>query len=292
MSDLDKYRKLLNHQPDEVNDELAEFIQQSSNAKIPAGKSKEAIWDQIEEEIGEEKKLVNIWMYVGIAASLLLAASFVFYFNSQESPSQLLSFQTNLGESTTVELPDGSKVVLNANSEISYEEKWGRSLSLQGEAFFEVVEGGKFTVNTQVGIVEVLGTSFNVFARDSIFEVACKTGKVRVDIPYKSYSEAITPGEMVRLEADTVQKGALTQDLIGKWQAGEFYFSDQKLSNVLQELERQFDVSIEIGDSTDYIFSGYFTNKNVEDALDMVCLPLGLQYTKIDQKSYSISELN
>ena len=90
MSDLDKYRKLLNHQPDEVNDELAEFIQQSSNAKIPAGKSKDAIWDQIEEEIGEENKSVTIWMYVGIAASLPLVASFVFYLNSQVSPSQLL----------------------------------------------------------------------------------------------------------------------------------------------------------------------------------------------------------
>ena len=56
-------------------------------------------------------------------------------------------------------------------------------------------------------------------------------------------------------------------------------------------MERQFDVSLSVADSSDIEFSGYFTNKNIEDALDMVCLPLGLTYEKVSLKKYAIKEI-
>ena len=291
MSDLEKYRDLLNHQSGEVNDELSEFLEKASKGHVPAGKKKEDIWAEIEKEIDEEKKAsIPIWTYTGIAASILLIATVAILFYPKGTPA-ILEIRTTMAESQSIDLPDGSKVTLNANSSISYSEDWDRKLTLDGEAFFEVVKGEQFVVNTRIGSVEVLGTSFNVFARDSTFEVACKTGKVRVDIPSKNLSEPLTPGESIRMEVDTVKRISLDTELVGKWQAGEFYFNEQHLAEVLMEVERQFSVSIELPDSSDYVFSGYFTNKNIESALDMVCLPLGLSYEQTGVGKYSIIEL-
>ena len=78
---------------------------------------------------------------------------------------------------------------------------------------------------------------------------------------------------------------------VGKWKSGEFYFNEQLLSSVLKEMERQFDVSLSVADSANIEFSGYFTSKSIEDALDMVCLPLGLTYEKINQRTYAIKEI-
>ncbi|WP_420315908.1 FecR family protein [Ekhidna sp.] len=292
MSDLDKYRKILNHQEDKVNDELSQFLDKTSKAKLPKGKTKDQIWSQIESAINEEKKTVPIWTYISIAASLILVASLVFLFNrSETTPVKELSYTIPVADSQIIDLPDGSRVTVNANSSINFSEKWDRKVKLEGEGFFEVVEGSKFTVATSNGSVEVLGTSFNVYSRDSVFEVACKTGKVKVEIPSKSISEALTPGESIRLETDTIKRTSLDVELVGKWKSGEFYFSEQRLSNVLKEVERQFGVSVILPDSSDFVFDGYFTNKSIESALDMVCLPLGLTYEETGNKTYAIKEL-
>ncbi|MEP0986774.1 FecR domain-containing protein [Ekhidna sp.] len=291
MSDLDKYRKILDHESSDLNDELAEFLKNSANANAPKGKSKEDIWNNIESEINESKASIPIWTYLSIAASIALIVTFVFIFSSNDPivPKQL-SFSTTPAESKTIDLPDGSQVILNASSTISYMDQWDRAVTLDGEAFFEVVKGGKFSVITNIGSVEVLGTSFNVYSRDSTFEVACKTGKIKVQIPSKSLEEPLTPGQTIRLETDTVKRSSLDTELVGKWQAGEFYFSEQRLSNVLKEVERQFNVSINLPDTTDTIFDGYFTNKDIDSALEMVCLPLGLTYEKTGQTTYAIKE--
>ena len=290
MDDLEKYKDLLNHESKDVNDDLGDFLKQASNARIPKSKTKEEIWSRIEDEIEEEKKsTIPLWRYVSIAASIILIATLVFVSTDKSAPT-LIETNTLAAESKTIQLPDGSEVILNANSSLNYAEDWNREVNLKGEAFFEVTKGSKFLVNTSIGSVEVLGTSFNVFARDSTFEVSCKTGQVKVEIPDKSVSELITPGQSIRLEADTVRRTSVDTDLVGRWQAGVFYFSDQKLSDVLREVERQFDVQVSLPDTTDYIFNGYFTNKNIESALEMVCLPLGLAYEKTAQGTYAIQE--
>ncbi|NQZ78808.1 MAG: FecR domain-containing protein [Ekhidna sp.] len=293
MDDLEKYRKILDHDSEESNDELADFLLKSSKAKIPEGRGKDAIWDAIDSTIedSQERAKPKHWTYLGIAASVTLLISLIFVFRTENTPAEVRSEATLMGETKVIDLPDGSQVSLNANSRVTFSTPWNREVLLKGEGFFEVVKGGKFTVQTTIGSVEVLGTSFNVYARDSAFAVACKTGKVKVAIPGKSILEPLTPGQSIRLEMDTVKRSSLDTDLVGKWQAGEFYFSEQRLSNVLKEVERQFGVSIYLPDTTEYIFDGYFTNKNVESALEMVCLPLGLEYEKTGSASYSIKEL-
>ncbi len=291
MSDLDKYRDLINHEENDSKDELSEFLRKSSSVKVPSKKSKEEIWNNIAGAIEEEKntdsKKTYTWRLVGIAASIALIASISFFLLK---PAELIEVATASGENTTQVLPDGSKVILNASSMITYSDDWNRELTLEGEAFFEVTEGNKFLVKTNVGNVQVLGTSFNVFARDGSFNVACKTGKVRVTVPERSVSEDIVPGQAITVDTDTVKVVFRVPETMGNWQNGEFYFDHQPINSVFQELQRQFSIEIEFDGSGEQEFSGYFTNKRLETALDMVCLPLGLEYEKTGQNTFAISK--
>jgi transmembrane sensor len=81
-----------------------------------------------------------------------------------------------------VELPDGSIVLLNRNSSISYDEDFDpRHINLTGEAYFKVTTVGiPFTVATTLGEVAVLGTKFDIISSDDELEVEVESGKVEL----------------------------------------------------------------------------------------------------------------
>jgi len=292
MSDLDKYKDIINHQEVAGEDEFAQFLKGAANAKLPEGKGKSAIWDAIDQEIEEDEEKgtssFNIWPVLGVAASIAMVISFFFFFTSEDTTSEQLSYATQNAEQKTVQLPDGSSVEVNTNSTLQFSEDWDRKVTLTGEAFFEVVKGSTFEVSTPSGTITVLGTSFNVYARSGNLEVACKTGKVQVTIPEKSFAAAIEPGEAISFRSDTVKREQYIPDLIGKWNEGEFYFNDKMLSEVLGELQRQFDIQVELADTIDQKFTGFFSSSDVETALEMICLPLDLSYEKVGDSNFVI----
>lgn len=300
MSDLDKYRDLLNQGENGPDDELSEFLRNSTQTKVPAGKNKEAIWSKISEAIdkddAEQKDPVPIWKYVGIAASIALITFFSFklFENPGDISDQTASItliDTKSAETKIDTLPDGSRVILNAASSVAYHKNWDRKVSLIGEAFFEVVKGEKFLVETEFGDVQVLGTSFNVFARNGNLEVACKTGKVKVTVPGRMIAEELIPGKYIAIEADTVRREARVPESIGKWKSGEFYFENKPISHVFAEFERQFNVEIEYdaNESDAMLFTGYFRNdRDMESALETVCVVMDLKYQKTGQNTFII----
>lgn len=289
MEDLEKYRDILNHQRTDKSDDVAEFLIKASKAKLPASKHKEDIWKQIESSIDEPKKkqkTFSILPLIGIAASITLIA--VYFIFLKPSSNEVFVLSTPLAQTKEVSLPDGSIVQLNASSKLEYNQKWERQVNLEGEAFFEVKKGSRFEVNTANGKITVLGTSFNVYARGSQLEVACKTGLVNVAITDKSFSENISPGEVIILKEDTVKKETRIVELMGKWHTGEFYFDNQPFNDVLNELHRQFGMEFLTADTVDQKFTGFFNTNSVEQALDMVCLPLDLSYEKVGEQNYII----
>jgi len=288
VKDIDKYDKLLNHKSEPFDgDEIAQFLQKSSTAKIPEGKGKQAIWDAIEANLSEEQApsktiKLNPWIAGGIAASIMLIVSLVLTFQSTSTPEKIHIIAES-GTDVLHKLPDGSTVKLNASSSIFYYEKWDRSLSLSGEAFFEVTKGSKFVVKTRLGEVEVLGTSFNVFARDSTFEVSCKTGQVQVTLPDKSFVEVLQPGDQIVARVDTVVQTTINMKEIGNWTTGEFYFNNRPIREVLDEIERQYKTKIAIRNGDTLRFTGYFFREaDILSTLDLICLPLGLSFEKQD----------
>jgi transmembrane sensor len=190
------------------------------------------------------------------------------------------SYVTANSQVKEFKLPDNSTVMLNASSKLTFEKfKWetSRRVELSGEALFMVKKGTHFEITTRGKIIRVLGTVFNVFSRENYFEVRCISGKVEVQIP-GSTKVLLTKGNAVKQEARG--KGPVTFDVTtstGAWINGDFYYTDAELRLVFDEIARQFNVHIS-GEMIDRRYSGYFNKSTLTEALNNVCLPMGLTY--------------
>ncbi len=223
----------------------------------------------------------NIFKIIPYLAAAMLAGFFLFQFWLGRGAT---SVEVAEGKTQTVILPDNSKVILNAASKVSYDKNsWSedRSIWLQGEAFFDVKKGSTFKVIGKTGEVMVLGTSFNVFARDHSFAVDCKTGKVKVSNFINSATETLTAGTGISWfhEKAKFVRRTLSTEEIARWQLGEFHFKEAMLESVFAEFERQFGKQVKMSPSLKArLYSGFFKLGSVEDALHSICWPLKLEY--------------
>jgi len=219
--------------------------------------------------------------YLKIAASfaLLVVFSYLVY--------QLNDVTVSIGNRARqhVTLPDGSVATLNAASELSYNKlAWhlSRNVNLQGEAFFEVKKGEKFTVISDQGSTQVLGTSFNVFARDRRYAVKCNTG--RVQVTSHDQTAIIIPGEGVELDGGSLEKFSHNHSDQKDWRKGEFNFDSVPFGNVVEEFERQFAMKVKFPVSLkDATYTGYFNNRNMDQALKLICGPFDLTFQIKDE---------
>ena len=230
---------------------------------------------------------LNYKMVLRIAAVLviMLASSYVLFFNN------IKSFETHLAQTQTIILPDASEVILNAESTLNYNKKtWSkkRILDLAGEAFFKVASGQKFTVNTSAGIVQVLGTQFNVKQRVHYFEVHCYEGLVAVT--YNNQTLKLSKGETFRVMNGTIQVIAALNENTDhpSWLEAESSFTKIPLIQVIRELERHYDLKVVLDNVDDsQLFTGTFTHENRAIALQSITIPLKLSY-KIEGKTVTL----
>jgi transmembrane sensor len=222
-------------------------------------------------------KHVNFVKYWVAAASIIFLISGIWALFIYQPVENIVAEK---GQHADYRLPDGTFITLNADSKISFSKKKfnkQRQVQMDGEAFFNVQKGSTFTINTPLAAIKILGTSFNVFSRDNIFKVSCFTGKIIITSGLQS--STITPGEMAYLENNTLkimQKADISTS--AQWRVGEFNFENASLNLVLDEIERQFNVTFVASGLTDKDFTGSFTNRNLVEALDIVCIPMGLTY--------------
>lgn len=221
-----------------------------------------------------EKKVVKLWPYLSIAASIAILIT-IFVFNNND-----VSHITDFGEKRTVSLPDGSEMILNAKSKAQYEKKWEehRIVSLQGEAFFKVTKGNKFVVQTSNGNVAVLGTQFDVNVQGDLFEVTCYEGKV--EVISGTTKEILTKGETFRAINGKPEEwigGNIEEE--PAWITNRSTFYSVPVSYVFQELEEQYNLTIKNNPlDNNIIFTGTFPNNNLEIALKTVFKSLNLSY--------------
>lgn len=292
MEEEEKYHSYLNreNEGDDLEKEVLDFLSKAEDISIPKSKkTKEEIWAAIDDKTATSKSISLkkfIWPIIAIAASILIAI-FIRPLFFQSDP-MMIEVTAEAGSFKEVTLPDGSSVTLNALSSIAYAEDWDRNITMTGEAFFEVTKGEKFKVKTDLGSIEVLGTSFNVFSREGTFSVACKTGKVKVQSADDKVNRVLEKGDGVVQEKDTVRYTLFEPAIVGKWKTGEFYFEKRPLSEVLEEVKRQYNVSIVVDSLEDKEFTGYFINSNLELALTMVCEPLDLNYNIVNDRNIVI----
>lgn len=210
-----------------------------------------------------------------IASVFVIAFGIYFSFFSNNAT----QVQTLLSEKITVELPDHSKVTLNAASQIEYNKgDWDekRSLFLEGEAYFNVAKGEVFDVVTSQGTVTVVGTSFNVKQRDTYFEVQCFEGIVNVASGKRT--KQLLAGDVFQVLDDSFieEKTKFSEP---SWIQNRSYFKAIPLQEVIAEMERQFNISILLENvDTTRKFTGGFTHKSIEKALISVTQPMHLTF--------------
>jgi len=212
-----------------------------------------------------------------IAAILVLCFSVYYYTSTLDT-----NVNTQIASQTNIKLPDQSEVVLNANSSITFNKgQWtdNREVKLNGEAFFKVAKGEKFDVITDNGTVTVLGTEFNVKQRQNYFEVTCFEGLVGVKT--NKTSTQLEPGQSIKIIDGKLfanEKEIATQP---SWLRGESNFKSMPLKHVIAELENYYDIEVSV-DKVDMVrlFTGSFTHKNLDLALQSITIPLNLSYSK------------
>lgn len=184
------------------------------------------------------------------------------------------------GKTHAFSLPDQSQVLLNAGSEAHFKSwNWSnnRAVSLQGEAYFKVAKGQKFTVETDLGSVTVLGTQFNVKARDNRFEVTCYEGKVRV--ASAGTEQIIVPGQRIIFNG-AAKAVAATTAVVPEWTRHELLFENAAFTAILAELERQYDVTIGSELQTQQLFSGSVPGNDLDAALKIIAVTYHLDLKK------------
>ncbi|MDT0558167.1 FecR family protein [Ichthyenterobacterium sp. W332] len=190
-----------------------------------------------------------------------------------------IEIKTLASEKIELSLPDQSSVKLNALSELTYNKKtWSekRALQLKGEAYFKVTKGSTFDVITDDGTVTVVGTEFNVKQRLNYFEVTCYEGIVKVTTP--TNEKRLNAGDSFLLLNNNF-KTAKTFSTVPDWTENRSTFNAIPLSEVLQEIERQYTIEItSLNIDTNRLFTGSFTHNNLEDALKSVTLPMNMSF--------------
>lgn len=259
--------------------------------RVPASHSSSESWKAIQDKI-ESGKVIPMpkvernlpWKWLGVAA----AACFGVWIILSSSDKVFTEFESAMA-TTRYFLPDSSIVVLNAGSKLkfdpsSYSES--REIVLDGEAYFDVRKGKKFSVKSEGGDVIVHGTTFTVKGRNESFEVKCFSGKVEAVLD--GSSQILGPGEKAWADAGKLNiKKFDTQN--SDWRSGEFYFEDTPLNEVLREIERQFGVIIKCENTSDKYFSGSFVKSDVKEVLQLVSITMGLDLVECGPSTFCLN---
>ncbi len=203
---------------------------------------------------------IKQWLpYVAVAC---LALPLMFFFLSAKQQHHKTVVADRGEKHPNFTLPDGSIVQLNADSKLTYDpETWdaARTVHLEGEAFFEIKEGSTFTVTTDKGEVELPTAIVNVHARDEDLEVSCFRGDVRVKHHSTGEEMQLKAQEQVALEGNSLEKKLFDMRSHATWRKGSFYYKEQSVGTILDEIERQYNVYIKApksleGQAVDFFF--------------------------------------
>jgi len=229
-----------------------------------------------------ERKSRLLYSFMAAASILIAVFCWVYFFDERPTLKDRETFATNTittqkGSKTSIQLPDGTKVWLNADSKINYDETFKdnvREVRLEGEAFFDVRKDSSrpFIIHTSVIDIKVLGTKFNVKSYED--EAATETSLIsgRVEISIKSNPEKkiiLNPNEKLVVKHnldDSIANGnkddenalllvkalrkdsSYEQSLETLWLDNKLVFDSEPLEEVCKKLERWYNVKINIQD--------------------------------------------
>ncbi|TLP79641.1 FecR family protein [Maribacter sp. ACAM166] len=242
---------------DKVNEELAKILPKIGLEPTPKKASKKS-------------RASHKVVYFSTAAVLLILMSWtsLSLFNNHNTTVH----KTNFGEIIDLKLSDGTSVVLNGNSEISYNKDNPRLLNLKGEAYFIVKSipstNAKFWVITNDLKVEVLGTQFHVNTREKKTNVVLDEGSIHLELNNGDVTKMI-PGELVSYSKESenlIHKKVTLETPYALWRGGTYVFNEIPLKEVMFNLELTYGVEVKY--SSEHLkeipISGGIPNQNLK----------------------------
>jgi len=227
------------------------------------------------------------WRYGVIAAAAVLMLALLGRHLLSPRPPVWQAVATANGERKNLQLPDGTTIILNANSVLRYPADWAntaaRGVELSGEAYFEVSSPvGRqrdFVVQTQDGTVQVAGTRFAVYERGEGTRVAVAEGKVAVANARREARVFLQPGQCVQFykndTALTPQARAL--GFYTTWWQDYFQLEDTPFEQITRRLEETYGVRVHVEDESllRRTLSGAIENRDLDVIVTALAKALG-----------------
>lgn len=191
-----------------------------------------------------------------VAAASVLLVSILGWVGYAFWQNQYVSYETAYNKQQTVQLPDGSTVILNSHSTLRYQRKAfsdeERSVELVGEGFFTVrhlTSDAPFRVRTSGAFdVQVLGTEFSVYNRPALHRVVLNRGRVQVHFHDNRDPVTLTPGQLLESDDRTrsLRPRTVRADQYNAWLRNQFVFENTRLIEAIHTVEEQFGVTIRV----------------------------------------------
>lgn len=210
-----------------------------------------------------------------------------------------LTVKTGNGQRTQTYLPDGSRILLNAATRLSYPKEFSdreRRVRLRGEAFFAVKTGAHpFIVETENAVVKVLGTEFNVRYRGNRTEVTVKFGKVALSPADNANTVFLTQGQrsLVIEKSQPISPAIADLDRELAWLNGELAFLRAPVVEVFAELTRVFDVKFRFSEELNLdrtLTASFRQDLGCENIVEQICFSLQLEYQKLGINNFVIQK--
>src|SRR5690606_18416366 len=206
------------------------------------------------EELIKSKRRVMRHMRIAASTLLILMVNVGLWkaINLKEQ-----KYQTGANETLQIELPDGSRALLNSNSSLTYSYSWtygfDRKVELNGEAYFDIakdIEGKRFVINEGEAMeVEVFGTEFNFKNQHPVHKLTLIEGSVKLG--YQSsegnINRMVSPGETIKLNAENHQLEAKTVAEPARllaWQDRKLRMQNESLEDILSIVTELYDIEL------------------------------------------------
>ncbi|MBS0031727.1 FecR family protein [Chitinophaga sp. 22321] len=268
------------------------------------------------EEPGPVVKRMFPWKHaVSIAAGILVVAAVYWTWQLPQQNSYRNEVVTKTGSKTSVVLPDGTSVVLNACSQLRYDVnkflEGDREVMLTGEAFFDVKHDPHhpFIIKAEQVNIKVLGTVFNVkaYKEDATVETTLMSGKVEVSFTESGTSKGkvvvLEPEQKLIIDKKNISTSATASTGNSNhhfsiapakirpeeqpstapttaWMNDRFEFDKVTFEDLSHDLERWYNVTVRFRNEKykNEVFTGAFRKQSMEEVLQALQLMSGFQY--------------
>lgn len=249
------------------------------------------------------KSLAFYWKQAVAAAAVLAIGLFsgilLTHEGKKDSGSEIV-LSVPFGSKSAVTLADGSEVVLNSGSTITYQtggNDTGRQVHLSGEGFFRIKPDKKnpFIVSTDDFRVQVTGTSFNIcsYLDNPYSSTTLTEGQVSLIFNRSGQRFDMLPGERIWYDRkeNKYSKGNVDVEPEIAWKDGDFIFRNAAFSELVRRLERWYDVRIifDAPELREFSYTGRFKNQEtIWQVLDAMKLTTPIDYRRVSFREFEI----